>query len=54
MKTQRERDEERRQVKLDEIGESVRDGTLVIREMTPEEREKHPPRERPAKQRRRF
>jgi hypothetical protein len=44
MKTQRERDEEKRQAKLDEIREQVNGGTLIIRPMTPEERQQNPPR----------
>ena len=43
MKTQRERDAEKREQKLREIGEAVDDGSLVIRKMTPEERKKLPP-----------
>jgi hypothetical protein len=46
MKTQRERDAEKREEKLREIDEAVDNGKLVIRQMTPEEREKiGPPRE---------
>jgi hypothetical protein len=46
MKTQRERDAEKREEKLKEINEAVSDGKLVIRQMTPEERERiGPPRE---------
>jgi hypothetical protein len=44
MRTTRERAEEQRQAKLEAIREQVRTGTLVIREMTPEERLQHPPR----------
>jgi len=39
-KTQRERQEAKRQEKLQEIEDKVRDGSLVIRQMTPEERER--------------
>ena len=52
MKTQRERDEERRKAKLDEIEKDVERGSLVIREMTAAERAKYPPREPPPKKRR--
>jgi hypothetical protein len=49
MKTQRERDAEKREQKLREINEAVEDGSLVIRKMTATERKKLPPRERPPK-----
>jgi hypothetical protein len=39
-KTQREREAEQRQLKLDRIKEQVDDGSLVIRTMTDEERER--------------
>jgi hypothetical protein len=39
----------RRKEQLDLIREQVKDGTLVIRQMTPEEREKYPPRPRKPK-----
>jgi hypothetical protein len=45
MKTQRERDAEKRAEKLREIDEAVEGGKLVIRQMTPEERKQLPPRE---------
>jgi hypothetical protein len=53
MKTQRERDAEKRAEKLKEIDEAVDNGKLVIRQMTPEERKKiGPPREpKPRRQR---
>ncbi len=44
MKTQRERAEEKRQAKLEEIREQVDGGTLLIRPMTPAERLQYPPR----------
>ena len=48
MKTTRERAEERRQAKLETVREQVEDGSLVIRKMTDEERQRYPPRpERP-------
>jgi hypothetical protein len=37
-KTQREREAEQRQLKLDRMQEQVEEGTLVIRKMTDEER----------------
>ena len=47
MKTQRDRNEEARRVKLEEMQEQVRSGSLTIREMTQEEREKYPRPEQP-------
>jgi hypothetical protein len=48
MKSGREKAEEKRQEKLAQVQEQVDDGSLVIRQMTDEEREKYPPRpERP-------
>ena len=44
-KTPAERQQERRQAKLDEIERDVERGTLVIRKMTKAERAKYPPRE---------
>jgi hypothetical protein len=44
MRTQRERNDEKREQKLRDIDEAVKSGQLVIRKMTPEEREKLPPR----------
>ncbi len=49
MKTQRERDAEKREQKLREMNEAVEDGKLVIRTMTPEERKKFPAKDRPPK-----
>jgi hypothetical protein len=51
MKTARERQEEKKQEKLGLMRQQVKDGTLVLRKMTREERAKHPPRE-PVKRRR--
>ncbi len=42
---QRERQQERHDQKLKEIREQVAQGTLVIRKMTPQERERYQPRE---------
>ena len=50
-KTQRERAEEKREEKLALIREQIADGTLTIRQMTPEERKKDPPRQREPKKR---
>lgn len=44
MKTSRERAEEKRLAKLALIREQVESGTLVVRQMTAEERRRHPPR----------
>jgi hypothetical protein len=40
VKTQRERDDERRHQKLKDTDDKVREGSLVIRPMTAEERER--------------
>lgn len=50
MKTTRERAEERRLAKLELVREQVASGSLVIRDMTEEERRRYP--QRPAKPRR--
>jgi hypothetical protein len=50
MKTQRERDDEKRRQKLEDIQEQVRKGSLVVRQMTAEERERD--RARPSKRKR--
>jgi hypothetical protein len=47
MSTQRERAEEKRKEKLKAVEEQVAEGTLTIRQMTPEEKAKYPQRERP-------
>jgi hypothetical protein len=44
MKTQQERAQDRRREKLDAIEEQVRSGSLVVRQMTAEERARYPPR----------
>jgi hypothetical protein len=49
MSTQRERAEEKRREKLKLIREQLDSGQLKIRQMTPAERAKHPPRPRPEK-----
>ena len=49
MKSQRERDAEKREQKLKDIDEAVEGGRLVIRKMTPAERKRFPAKERPPK-----
>jgi len=49
-KTTRERAEEKREEKLEVVREQVQSGSLVIRQMTDEERRRYPP--RPAQPRR--
>lgn len=49
MKTARERAEEKREEKLDQMREQVESGSLVIRQMTDEERRRYPPRPAPPK-----
>ena len=44
MKTTRERAAEKREQKLALVREQVENGSLVIREMTEEERRRYPPR----------
>ena len=44
MKTTRERAEEKREAKLELVREQVASGSLVIRQMTDEERRRYPPR----------
>lgn len=43
MKSARERAEEKRAEKLEQVREQVESGSLVIRKMTDEERERYPP-----------
>ncbi|HET9720544.1 MAG TPA: hypothetical protein VFP55_10730 [Solirubrobacteraceae bacterium] len=43
MKSARERAEEKRAEKLEQVREQVRSGSLVIRQMTDEERRRYPP-----------
>ena len=43
MKTPQERAEEKRRQKLEEMQAQIRNGSLVVREMTPEERERNQP-----------
>jgi hypothetical protein len=53
MGMQREREEQRRQEKLDAIDSAKKDGTLTVRKMTDEERAKFPPPPEGAQRRRR-
>jgi hypothetical protein len=53
MSTQRERNEDKRREKLQQIEDQVEKGDLTIRQMTPAERAKHPPRP-PAPRRKRY
>ncbi len=53
MNNQRERAEKQRQVKLEALAEQVAEGSLTIRQMTPEERKKYPKPTTPRPQRRR-
>jgi hypothetical protein len=43
VKTTRERAEEKRAEKLERVREQVQSGSLVIRQMTEEERRRYPP-----------
>lgn len=49
-KTQQERAAERRREKLAQVQEQIDDGSLVVRQMTPAERKRNPPRPRAPKQ----
>ena len=53
LKTHKERAEERRREKLEQIQDQVDKGQLTIRQMTPEERAANPPRRREPKSPRR-
>jgi hypothetical protein len=53
MNPQRERAEKQRQVKLEAVAQQIAEGTLKIRQMTPEEREKYPKPDKPRPHRRR-
>jgi hypothetical protein len=44
MKTTRERQEEQRKVKLEEMQAQIDRGSLVVRQMTPEEKKRNQPR----------
>ncbi len=45
------RQEKRRKEKLEAVKQQVEEGSLTIRKMTPEERKKYPPQDRPRKKR---
>jgi len=49
LKTTREKAEEKRAAQLDLVREQVQNGSLVIRQMTDEERRRYPPRPVPPK-----
>jgi len=51
-KTHWERRAERKREKLEKMRQQVEDGILTVRQMTPAERERHPPSARPARRRR--
>jgi anti-sigma28 factor (negative regulator of flagellin synthesis) len=44
VKTQKERAEEKRQQKLEEMQAQIREGSLVVRQLTAAERKEHAPR----------
>ena len=44
MKTQKERQDERRRTKLAEVERQIQSGSLTVRAMTADERERNPPR----------
>jgi hypothetical protein len=54
MSTARERQEQKRQEKLDLVQEQVDSGSLVIRKMTAAERKANPPRPRDERPKRRY
>jgi hypothetical protein len=43
MLTQADRAAEKRRVKLEDVQRQVKEGSLTIRKMTPEERKRYPP-----------
>ena len=53
MATQKERAEQRRRDRLEDVQRQVDDGTLTVRKMTAKERDENPPRARPSAGRRR-
>ena len=53
MATQKDRAEQKRREKLELIKKQLEEGKLSIRQMTPAERAKHPPRPRDSKRGRR-
>jgi hypothetical protein len=53
MDSQRARAEKQRKLKLEAVEQQVADGSLTIRQMTPEERKKYPPPDKPRSERKR-
>jgi hypothetical protein len=53
MNPQRERAEKQRKLKLEAVEQQVADGSLTIRQMTPEERKKYPKPDAPRPERKR-
>jgi anti-sigma28 factor (negative regulator of flagellin synthesis) len=53
VKTVRQKQDEKREEKLEQIKRQVEDGSLVIRQMTDDERERHPAPAQPKPKRRR-
>jgi hypothetical protein len=53
VKTQKERADDKRREKLEQMQEQLDAGTLKVRKMTAKERAANPPRERPERGRRR-
>ena len=51
MSTPRERADKQREAKLEAVAQQVAEGSLTIRQMTPEERKQNPPRPRTARKR---
>ena len=49
VKTQKEQQDEKRRTKLAEVERQVESGSLVVRQMTADERERNPPRPRKPK-----
>jgi hypothetical protein len=49
MSSQRERDQKKREEKLEAVQQQLDSGSLVIRKMTPAERKANPPKPRPEK-----
>jgi hypothetical protein len=54
MKSARERAEEKREEKLELVREQVQNGSLVIRQMTDEERLRYPPKDTETKRPKRW
>ena len=53
MNPQRDRAEKQRKLKLEALEQQVADGSLTIRQMTPEERKKYPKPDTPRSERKR-